>query len=424
MQNPVDQDKLNVLEQEKESLSVVFENAHRLLAEEIENLKTGKQKEASGDNKDLNAATPQNEFIAVHDEKTTKLQVNVVIPAKQYPRINFVGKLLGPKGSTLKQLQEETFTHMSVFGRGSMRDKDKEEEQRKSGDPKYQHLNHDLHVHVVAIAKPSDAYARISHALQELSKFLIPDPAELQGQMQFNGMGQRGGRGGGMRGRGGPPSRGGPGSMGGRGAPGGMPAQRGMAPPRGAPGAGMPARGNRGGMAPRGMPAASSQIARGAGAMRGSPSARGAPRGVAPRGAAPMMRGGGAQPPARSMAQSFDVGYDASYGYEQQYEEPLPSAVSRTSYDMGMSSMGYEQTDPMAVQSTGYVDDYGAQPEPDYGLSGQVYDQGFGVEDQWAAAGHAPALPMAGGKAPPMRSQPGAMARAHPYAPVSRSHYG
>ena len=55
-------------------------------------------------------------------------------------QFNFVGKLLGPKGNSLKRMQEETLTKMAVLGRGSMRDKEKEEEMRKSGDPKYSHL--------------------------------------------------------------------------------------------------------------------------------------------------------------------------------------------------------------------------------------------------------------------------------------------
>jgi rRNA processing protein Krr1/Pno1 len=36
-----------------------------------------------------------------------------------------VGKLLGPKGMSLKRLQEETGTKMSILGKGSMRDKGK-----------------------------------------------------------------------------------------------------------------------------------------------------------------------------------------------------------------------------------------------------------------------------------------------------------
>jgi len=40
-------------------------------------------------------------------------------------QFNFVGKILGPKGNSLKRIQEDTGTRMAVFGRGSMRDKQK-----------------------------------------------------------------------------------------------------------------------------------------------------------------------------------------------------------------------------------------------------------------------------------------------------------
>lgn len=55
-------------------------------------------------------------------------------------QFNFVGKLLGPKGNSLKRLQEETMCKMAVLGRGSMRDRQKEEEMRLSLDPKYRYL--------------------------------------------------------------------------------------------------------------------------------------------------------------------------------------------------------------------------------------------------------------------------------------------
>ena len=40
-------------------------------------------------------------------------------------QFNFVGKLLGPKGSTLKGMSEATGCKLSILGKGSMRDKAK-----------------------------------------------------------------------------------------------------------------------------------------------------------------------------------------------------------------------------------------------------------------------------------------------------------
>ncbi|XP_046885256.1 KH domain-containing, RNA-binding, signal transduction-associated protein 2 [Hypomesus transpacificus] len=90
-------------------------------------------------------------------------------------QFNFVGKLLGPRGNSMKRLQEDTGAKMSILGKGSMRDKDKEEELRKSGEAKYAHLSNDLHVLIEVFAPPGEAYSRMSHALEEIKKFLVPD---------------------------------------------------------------------------------------------------------------------------------------------------------------------------------------------------------------------------------------------------------
>uniref|UniRef100_A0A182UG92 K Homology domain-containing protein n=1 Tax=Anopheles melas TaxID=34690 RepID=A0A182UG92_9DIPT len=93
-------------------------------------------------------------------------------------RFNFVGKLLGPKGNSLKRLQEETMCKMAVLGKGSMRDRKKEEELRLSGDPRYAHLSEDLHVEISTYTAPAEAHARIAYALAEVRRFLVPVSAK------------------------------------------------------------------------------------------------------------------------------------------------------------------------------------------------------------------------------------------------------
>uniref|UniRef100_A0A8C4QSM4 KH domain containing, RNA binding, signal transduction associated 2 n=1 Tax=Eptatretus burgeri TaxID=7764 RepID=A0A8C4QSM4_EPTBU len=90
-------------------------------------------------------------------------------------QFNFVGKLLGPQGNSLKRLQAETGTKMSILGKGCMRDKTKEEELRRGGEGKYFHLREELHVLIEVFAPPGEAYARMGHALKEVKKFLVPD---------------------------------------------------------------------------------------------------------------------------------------------------------------------------------------------------------------------------------------------------------
>ncbi|XP_045717251.1 KH domain-containing, RNA-binding, signal transduction-associated protein 3 isoform X2 [Phyllostomus hastatus] len=165
---------------EKDSLDPSFTHALRLVNQEIEKFQKGEGKD-------------EEKYIDVVINKNMKLGQKVLIPVKQFPKFNFVGKLLGPRGNSLKRLQEETLTKMSILGKGSMRDKAKEEELRKSGEAKYFHLHDDLHVLIEVFAPPAEAYARMGHALEEIKKFLIPDyndeirQAQLQELTYLNG---------------------------------------------------------------------------------------------------------------------------------------------------------------------------------------------------------------------------------------------
>jgi hypothetical protein len=157
------QDKNNTylkeLMAEKQELNSKFTHSCELLAAEISRVHLGQEKE---------------KLVELHNDKPTKVSLKVKIPAKEFPKFNFIGKILGPKGNSLRRLQEETGCRMAVFGRGSMRDKEKEEELRKQGG-KYAHLNEDLHVYVEAFGHPVDVYQQLAHALFELRRHLVPD---------------------------------------------------------------------------------------------------------------------------------------------------------------------------------------------------------------------------------------------------------
>ena len=92
-------------------------------------------------------------------------------------QFNLVGRLLGPKGLTLKRMQAETQTKMTILGRGSMRDKQKEEELRAGGDPMHAHLNDDLHI-VVEVAGQFSEFKLLA-GVAEVRKMLIPAVSQL-----------------------------------------------------------------------------------------------------------------------------------------------------------------------------------------------------------------------------------------------------
>lgn len=261
---------------EKDSLDPSFTHAMSLLSSEIERLKKGEPKK------------DEDTYLDLFSHKHMKLKERILIPVKLYPKFNFVGKILGPQGNTIKRLQEETGAKISVLGKGSMRDKAKEEELRKGGDPKYSHLNLDLHVFIEVFGPPCEAYTRMAHAMEEVKKFLVPEQfLELS---YLNGAPPetaRGGRGGPVRGRGGAPPIAAPPSRG-RAGP--------LRPlvPRGAPGRGAISRG-----------ASVSRSVAPPSATRGSPSARAR--------AASIQRIS-LPPPAPEVYED--------YGYEDAYAEP------------------------------------------------------------------------------------------------------
>ncbi|XP_038828052.1 KH domain-containing, RNA-binding, signal transduction-associated protein 1-like isoform X2 [Salvelinus namaycush] len=252
---------------EKDSLDVSFTHAMKLLSAEIERIQKGEPKKEGGD-----------AYLDLFTVKNIKLKERVLIPVKQYPRFNFVGKILGPQGNTIKRLQEETGAKISVLGKGSMRDKAKEEGLRKGGEPKYAHLSMELHVFIEVFAPVPEAYLRMAHAMEEVKKFLFPDMMDDICQEQFMEMGYL--NGGQEHGPGAPRGRGGPPGPRGRGGP---PGQTGASRGRGM----LPRGGATRGGAPRGGPAR-------VGVVRGAPAGRGGPPAVPARGAATPR----ARPPA------------------------------------------------------------------------------------------------------------------------------
>lgn len=54
--------------------------------------------------------------------RPTRFTTRVFIPQSDYPGVNFVGQILGPRGSTLKHVQEETQTVIAIRSKGSVKE--------------------------------------------------------------------------------------------------------------------------------------------------------------------------------------------------------------------------------------------------------------------------------------------------------------
>ncbi|MBA0625502.1 hypothetical protein Godav_010692, partial [Gossypium davidsonii] len=101
-----------------------------------------------------------------------KRTIRVDIPVDSYPNYNFVGRLLGPRGNSLKRVEANTECRVLIRGRGSIKDPTREEMMR--GKPGYEHLNEPLHILVEAELPVEIVDARLMQAREILEDLLKP----------------------------------------------------------------------------------------------------------------------------------------------------------------------------------------------------------------------------------------------------------
>ncbi|GLT26434.1 hypothetical protein SLA2020_014990 [Shorea laevis] len=101
-----------------------------------------------------------------------KRTIRVDIPVEKYPNYNFVGRLLGPRGNSLKRVEASTDCRVLIRGRGSIKDPAREEMVR--GKPGYEHLNEPLHILVEAELPVEIVDARLMQAREILQDLLKP----------------------------------------------------------------------------------------------------------------------------------------------------------------------------------------------------------------------------------------------------------
>jgi len=155
---------LNQLLQDKTTVSKmpkIFLHSERLLDEEINRVRN-------------DIFCPSNFLMSLVKPcgPVVKLTEKVYAKVKEYPKFNFVGRIIGPRGLTLRQVEQETGAKLLVRGRGSMKDKKMEEEKR--GQPNYEHLEEDLHVLVMVDDTDERARLKLRKAVEEVNFLLTP----------------------------------------------------------------------------------------------------------------------------------------------------------------------------------------------------------------------------------------------------------
>ncbi|XP_067675223.1 protein quaking-A-like isoform X1 [Haliotis asinina] len=148
-----------------QALPNVFVHAEKLLDEEINRVRVALFHH-KGNRDPLDLPEPVGPVVTL----TEKL----FVPAKDHPDFNFVGRILGPRGMTAKELEQYTGCKIMVRGKGSMRDKKKEEANR--GKANWEHLNEELHVLITVEDARKRAEIKMKKAVDEVKKLLVPAP--------------------------------------------------------------------------------------------------------------------------------------------------------------------------------------------------------------------------------------------------------
>ncbi|XP_034113668.1 protein held out wings isoform X4 [Drosophila nasuta] len=142
----------------------VFTHVERLLDEEIARVRASLFQINGVKKEPLTLPEPEGAMVTLNEK--------VYVPVREHPDFNFVGRILGPRGMTAKQLEQETGCKIMVRGKGSMRDKKKEDANR--GKPNWEHLSDDLHVLITVEDTENRAKVKLAQAVAEVQKLLVP----------------------------------------------------------------------------------------------------------------------------------------------------------------------------------------------------------------------------------------------------------
>ncbi|XP_043701633.1 KH domain-containing protein At5g56140-like isoform X6 [Telopea speciosissima] len=127
---------------------------------------------SNGGRADMNGWTSAIQSEGSSSGLIVKKTIRVDIPVDKYPTYNFVGRLLGPRGNSLKRMEAGTECRVLIRGRGSIKDPIREEMMR--GKPGYEHLNEPLHILVEAELPVEIIDAHLMQAREILEDLLKP----------------------------------------------------------------------------------------------------------------------------------------------------------------------------------------------------------------------------------------------------------
>ncbi|KAI8588260.1 hypothetical protein BDZ88DRAFT_444577 [Geranomyces variabilis] len=124
-------------------------------------------------------------------KRPLKTSDKIYIPVRDYPEINFIGQLIGPRGSTLKRIESESGAKISIRGKGSVKEgKARADGGLAPGEEEDLHClvtadsEEKVKIAIKAIEKVIETAASVPEGQNELKRMQLRYLAELNGTLR------------------------------------------------------------------------------------------------------------------------------------------------------------------------------------------------------------------------------------------------
>jgi protein quaking len=122
----------------------------------------------------------QNEDTSQLSAETIVKNVKIMIP-ENHPDYNFIGRILGPRGISVRQLEAATGCGILIRGRGSVKNPVREERLRERNAPGFEHLKEPLHVLISTEGNDeAECDAKLEKCKRRIEKLLKPEYDEYK----------------------------------------------------------------------------------------------------------------------------------------------------------------------------------------------------------------------------------------------------
>uniref|UniRef100_A0AC35GX76 K Homology domain-containing protein n=1 Tax=Panagrolaimus sp. PS1159 TaxID=55785 RepID=A0AC35GX76_9BILA len=126
-----------------------------------------------------NRESPRDESSALPSGEPFLKRSKIMVP--EHPNYNFIGRILGPRGISVRQLEASSGCGILIRGKGSVKNAKREARLRSRNTPGFEHLKEPLHVLITAEGKDeAECDEKLDKCKRRIEKLLKPEYDEFK----------------------------------------------------------------------------------------------------------------------------------------------------------------------------------------------------------------------------------------------------